>query len=111
MRQLCRYPYVKDALELIAGLVAGGSDQGGNRESGRQGRELVHASPLCQVGCKTMTKGFYGHRSLGTSDNLIQSRFRGGRQGCLDILDGLVCTLCGSRCEAGAGSSQGLTNR
>ena len=45
------------------------------------------------------------------ANELIQSRLRGGKQGCLDVFDGLVCTHWGGRHEAGAGTCQVFTNR
>jgi hypothetical protein len=47
----------------------------------------------------------------GKTKRLIQSRLRGGKQGCLDVFDGLVCTHWGGRHEVGAGTCQGFTNR
>jgi hypothetical protein len=40
-----------------------------------------------------------------------QSRLRGGKQGCLDVFDGLVGTHWRGRHEVSAGTCQGFTNR
>jgi hypothetical protein len=50
-------------------------------------------------------------RVTGTPQAHQQSRLRGGKQGCLDVFDGLVCTHWGGRHEVGAGTCQGFTNR
>jgi hypothetical protein len=55
--------------------------------------------------------GLRRHCRAGLPDELIQSRLRGGKQGCLDAFDGLVCTHWEGRHEAGAGTCQVFTNR
>ena len=50
-------------------------------------------------------------RRVGPPDELIQSRLRGGKQGCLDVFDGFVCSHWEGRHEVASGTDQAFTNR
>ena len=51
------------------------------------------------------------HRRVGPPNELIQSRLRGGKQACLDVFDGLVCTHRRGRHEVGAANVDGGCGR
>ena len=73
-------------------------DEGGRREAVqlfKESSEMTHQRPSLPS-------------SRGPTDELIQSRLRDGKQGCLDVFDGLVCTHWGGRHEVATGNLSGL---
>jgi hypothetical protein len=63
------------------------------------------------VGRDDASAAFAAIAACAHQTSIIQCQLRGGKQDCLGVFDGIVCTHWRVRHEVGAGTCQGFTNR